>query len=129
MKSKFERIQEGDYEELESPDFRVAMKFAYVKGSSNCVFHGVTVVDAEIEEIAAWETSKMSRENIRERHKENCLECKFRRANNHHFIYQVAYDLMPGVVDPREWVSTLIWKRTSPDSLSMTYSVCKDEEH
>ena len=56
------------------------MKFAYVEGSSTGVVHGVTIVDADIEEIAAWETSKMSRENIKIRH-ENCLESGLKKVS------------------------------------------------
>ena len=55
---KFKALESSEWAEIDSPDHFVRMENIYEDGSSIVVGRAVTVVDASLEETAAWELSK-----------------------------------------------------------------------
>ena len=111
----------GDFEELESPDHFVKMEAV----DSNKL-RASTVIDAAIEEIAPWEMSQMSRENMKEHHNFGGLERDLLKVNEHRSIYRVVYDLgIPGV-RPREWCQSQVWSWADENNLEVCYADVDD---
>jgi hypothetical protein len=100
----------GGFKDLTSPDKLVNMDVVFVPGETTGVLRGRTIVDAPIAEVAAWEMSKMSRENLKIHRDFGGLEKGLEWENEHKNVYQVVYTVpLPGF-DPREFCVEQVWK-------------------
>ena len=118
--AKLGMLEWGHFEELESPDHLVKMGKHSIGGGG--VGRASVTVDASIEECVAWEISKMNREQARDA---GSLERSFTKTNDHHGVYHVVYDFgIPGF-QPREFLSSLVWRQQG-DKLVVLYD---DVEH
>jgi len=98
------------FEVLESPDHLVKMGKIFVQNDSSGVMRGIVTVDAPLEECAAWEMAKMSRENRKQHLAFGGLERCLNPENGHHNVYHMVYDLGIRGFQPREFLLTQIWK-------------------
>jgi hypothetical protein len=106
-------IKENDSQGLASPDHLVRMSWVH-PGEGSHVGSGIgfatAVVDASIEDCAAWELSSMSREQTKSHHERKGLGRSLTAANPHCYVYHLVVDLhLPGF-QPREWVLRQVWK-------------------
>jgi len=109
VRDKLKALKEEDFDELESPDHLVKMGKIFFNGESSAIARGSVIIDASVEECAAWEMSKMSRENKKVQHADGALESALHFENGHHNIYHLVSDLgIPGFL-PREFLLSQIW--------------------
>ena len=111
-------LAEEEFEELESPDHLVKMGETHAEGDGRVMIRAVSTVDSSIEECAAWDTHKMSREN-------NKAWTGLLRTlvydNGHSAVFHFAKDFhLPGFA-PREWVLRLLWKKLTADTVVVCY--------
>jgi hypothetical protein len=108
-------LTEAGFSAIESPDHFVSMFVNHLlKGNS--VGKGSVVVDGTVEDLAVWEMCKSSRANS----KKFALSRSYVKENDHSFVYQVVYDLVPGF-QPREWVVSQMWKWKNPETLKVFF--------
>ena len=81
-------------------------------------------VDVSLEEAAAFEYLKMSREGVRAHKEKGVIEKFTRPINDHSHFYVQNRDLIPGFV-PREWRNRVVWKRDG-DQLVIIYEDTTD---
>jgi len=112
VRGKLGDIKTEDFEEIESPDFRVTMGRIFIPGETSGVGRASVTIDSSAEECAAWETSKLSREGMKEHANSESrdLERDLVKVNEHHARYFAVYALFPGF-KPREFLQALMWKR------------------
>jgi len=114
----------AQFEELESPDHLVKMGKIFLEGGGGGFGRASMTVDTSVEDCAAWEMSKMSREQVA---LAGSLERSLTRINDHSTIYQVVYDFgIPGF-RPREFLSSLVWRRQG-DKLTLVYDDIDHED-
>ena len=119
VQDKIGALKKEDFEELESPDHLVKMGKTHAEGSSSIVLRGSTTIDASVEMCAAWEVSKMSREQLKGK---RSLLKSLTKANDHSALYHVAYDLRVPGLSPREFLTQVAWKwRTRGRQLVAAY--------
>jgi len=118
--AKLGMLEWGHFEELESPDHLVKMGKISIEGGG--VGRASVTVDASMEECAAWEIAKMNREQVRDA---GSLERSFTKTNDHHGVYHVVYDFKIPGFQPREFLSSLVWRQQG-DKLVVLYD---DVEH
>jgi hypothetical protein len=131
VKATFESYKDSDFSPLKSPNHHVKMGAIFTNKATCGVLRASTVIDASIESILAWDSAKMSRENLK-LHAENKgkvgLERSLERINAHCEVFHVAFDLkIPGFL-PREWLTKGVWKWTGDGELLVTTKSYVDEE-
>jgi hypothetical protein len=114
-------IENAAVVDLKSPDQLVKMGLFVNDANSGGVGKGSVVVDASIEDCAAWELSAMSREQTKLHHERKGLERSLTAANQHNLLYYLVIDLQIPGLSPREWVSQIFWKREGSDKLVVLY--------
>jgi len=121
VQDKFGALKEEDFEELESPDHLIKMGKT-IEGDGLVVIRASANIDSSIEDCAAWEISKMSRELVKV---VGSLERSLASINDHYGVIRMVYDFgIPGF-QPREFLSSLVWRRQG-DKLAVVYD---DTEH
>jgi len=116
-------LTEADFEELESPDHLVKMGKSYEEDGAVIVRASATV-DSSIEECAAWDSHKMSRENTKS---STGLARSLVHDNEHSAVFHFAKDFrFPGFA-PREWVLRLLWKRLAADTIVVCYESINEQ--
>ncbi|GMH92016.1 hypothetical protein TrST_g565 [Triparma strigata] len=120
-------LEEGKWTKLKSPDVFVRMESVFEKGSSAGVGRAVTVVDASLEDCAAWELMKMSREAMKDHHEWGGLDRKVVELTEHSSLYYVAYDLGVASLAAREWLCARVWKKVDENSMICCYEDAEDE--
>ena len=84
------------------------------------------IIDTSMEEAAAYEYLKMSREGVRAHREKGGIEKFVRRINDHSQYYVQSRDLgIPGL-GPREWRTLMIRKNEGDDKMIITYEDTKD---
>lgn len=109
--------------ELISPDLFVKMEYNIEEES---MLRGSTIVDDTIEDCAAWEMKKMTRERNRGYRSFGGLERHLIKVNDHSEIYHAVYDTGVRSFVPREWLMKIVWKQQKDDLLYVMY---EDTEH
>ena len=95
----------------QSPDIFVTMKSVFEKGgSSAAIGRAVTIVDASIEDCAAWENAKMTRERMKGHYDFGGLDRKVVKLTNHSELFYFVIDLGVKTIAPREWLTKVVWK-------------------
>jgi hypothetical protein len=110
-KEFYEKCKEGEtFGDLKSPDGRVKMKLVHVDGASSGTAFANTVVDASVEECAAYEYSSLySRgwKNLASQSGFSQVNTRF--VNNHTLYYVTTRELgLPGFA-PRDGRSKVTW--------------------
>jgi len=112
------------FEELESPDHHVKMGKIFIDGSSSAVGRGSTIVDASVEDCAAWELAKTSRESLSN---SRSLARSFAKTNVHHGLFHLVFDLhIPGFL-PREFLTEQVWRRQG-EKLAVAYESVEHDD-
>ncbi len=126
---KLAACKEEDFESLESPDHLVEMKLDH-KEEEGALGRAITVVDASVEDCAAWELNSMCREFTKSHHERGGLDRNFMVTNQHCGKYHLVIDLQIPGLQPREWVSHRIWKWNgdSKDQLEVFAEDFEDSE-
>jgi len=110
LKTKLDQLDDRNFDCLESPDKRVWMGLLE-EGLSSCVVgRASSEVHASVEDCAAYEMSKMTRDVIKN---ENSLERDLTKMNDHQNVFHVASDVSTPGFQPREFVMLQIWHATS----------------
>ncbi|GMH72902.1 hypothetical protein TL16_g06036 [Triparma laevis f. inornata] len=127
---KFEvSAKEGGWKQLKSPDVFVKMESIYEEGSSAAVAKAITVVDATVEDCAAWEKAKLTREMMRSHHSSGGLERKVGKLNNHSELYYQAIDFGVASFAPREWLTKVVWKVVDKNTMVVGYEDVEDDNY
>ena len=116
-RNKFEGLKESDFEHLESPDVFVKMHKIMEENGHILIGRASTVIDTTIEECAAWEWAKMSRE----RSKKLRNRRKVVQINDHSDIQQFILDLkLPGF-QLREFLTRSLRWREDANTIILVY--------
>jgi hypothetical protein len=94
-------------------DNKIQVSVCYTDGNPIIVGKGVTVIDASMEECAAYELHKMSRANVRAHQEFGGLEKEMRWQSQNSFLYRVAYNIGIKGFSAREFVSRCVFRRYS----------------
>lgn len=84
-----------------------AVEGDFVKTS---IGRSTTVIDASVEDCAAWEFARMTRERMQDHYSFGGLVRQVVKVNNHCDIYLTIYDLGVRSFAPREWLVKTVWK-------------------
>ena len=93
-----------------SPDFRTKMSIAYVKGESNAFIKCEVIIDATVEEVAAYHFLLMSRRQLRLVNKASTIIRRTLTNSHHSLDYYMVRDF-GFAVTPRRWLSRQVWKK------------------
>ena len=129
VRQKFEgSLDESKWKLLKSPDIFVKMEsiFEEEKNSAAVIFRATTVVDASLEECAAWELAKMTRERMKGHLDFGGLDREVVKLNNHAELFLFAMDLGVRGFDSREWLTKVVWKMIDQNTMITTV---EDIEH
>ncbi|GMI21435.1 hypothetical protein TeGR_g6424 [Tetraparma gracilis] len=111
-------LDDRTFEELESHDRLVNMQMVFIDGQSRGIWRGTTVVDACVEDAAAWELLKTTRADKKTKSK-SILESGVFRINDHHQVAHAVHDSPVPTFSPRERVVSNIWKQMDDGSLKV----------
>jgi len=123
--AKLGALEWEHFDELESPDHLVKKGKMFVDGEKDVTFRGIATIDALVEQCAAWDLMKMSREHMMRR---NNTERKLTRINEHHGVYRFVRDLHIPSLRPREWIMKSVWKWRDALTLEIAYEHNPDHE-
>ena len=118
---KFEGLKESEFVPLPSPDLFVKIEKVREQGSSVLVGRATAIVDATIEECAAWEWEKTTRERIKKGREDGTLEKNVKVFNEHSDEYRTVFSLATGT-QPREILVNGIWKKDDENTQVCVYS-------
>jgi hypothetical protein len=124
--SKLDNLKQEDLKGIDSPDPLVEMNFiiAVIGSSSGAIVTATTTVDASIEECAAWDLLKLSREQLnRSKSRDILLD----RTSSHHSIFHFIKDLNVVGFMPREWIFRSVWKWQDAKTLLTAYEHFPDQ--
>ena len=107
VQGKLGALHWDDFDEFESLDPRVRMGKMFAENGNDITLRGTTVVDATVEECAAWDMKKMSMEQTK---RGSNTDRALKEINNHHSVYHFVRDLRIPSFQPREWVFDMVWK-------------------
>jgi hypothetical protein len=126
-KKFYENCKEGrNFDDLKSPDERVKMKLVHVDGASSGTGFATTVVDASVEECAAFEFHINSREYKTTTKVNGILASSFKESNKHNlFLRQIRTLGVPGF-SYREGRMRAIWKVESNGSIILSVADTED---
>ncbi|GMI58993.1 hypothetical protein ScalyP_jg11017 [Parmales sp. scaly parma] len=110
VETKLGSIKESSFKSLASPDFRTKMGIAHVKGSASAYLKVEVVVDASIEECAAYNFMQKSREKMKMNDRKDVLFMDTRSHNSHCSDNLLVRDLGYGTT-LRRFLSRHMWKR------------------
>ena len=96
-------------------------------GSSAAIGRAVTIVDASIEDCAAWENAKMTRERMKGHYDFGGLDRKVVKLTNHSELFYFVIDLGVKTIAPREWLIKSVWKMVDEDTMIVCYEDAKDD--
>jgi len=113
------------FEEVESPDHLVRMGKIFIENSDNIVGSATTVVDASVEQCAAWDFTLDSR--ARQRAFQRGEKRQLERLNDHAAINYTACRLGSGL-NNREWYTKSVWKKIDPSTVEIGYAPCERTE-
>jgi len=106
------------FEELQSLDHLVKMGKNHDEGDGRMIIRASATIDSSIEECAAWDTHKMSRENTKG---STNLVRTLVRDNGHSAVFHFVKEFhIPGFA-PREWVLRVLWKKLAADTVVVCY--------
>ncbi|GMH94195.1 hypothetical protein TL16_g12834 [Triparma laevis f. inornata] len=116
---------------LESGDPLVTLKAAHLDGDKLVTGFAESVVDGYMEEVAAFECLKMSREATRNFHKKGGIKNIVEKVNGHSFCYLTRRDLKVTGFRQKEFRTIVVWKKVSEDKMVVCYddTDAMDEEH
>ena len=129
VRQKFEvSLDESKWKLLKSPDIFVKMEsiFEEEKKSAAGIGRAITVVDASLEECAAWELARMTREVIKRQIDFGCLDREIVKLNNHAELFHNVIDLGVRGFDCREWLLKGVWKMIDQNTMLTGF---EDIEH
>ena len=124
----FDTIKDNsDLKVLASGDSLVSFKLAHHLDKDK-LGTGVaeTVVDAPLEELAAWEFLKTSRESTKLFHEKGGIEKKVKLINDHCMYYASTRDLKVPTFKHREWRAKAVWKKEGKNKLVAVYEDIND---
>ena len=96
-------------------------------GSTAGIGRAVTIVDASIEDCAAWELARVSRERMKDHYKWGGLGKSLLKLNNHSDLFYNVIDFGVKTLAPREWVSKVVWKMVDKDTMLVCYEDVEDD--
>jgi len=76
-------IKSSKFQPLANPDFRTKMSVAYVEGESRAYMKCEVIVDASVEEVAAYNFNFMSRKRVAMKDRKEVLLRESTPINNH----------------------------------------------
>ncbi|GMH79820.1 hypothetical protein TrLO_g13491 [Triparma laevis f. longispina] len=116
------------WKQLHSPNSFINMEMLHEEGQTVAICRATAIFDTTIEDCAASEFRRMTRDRKKLHIEEGGLERSVVNLNNHCDIYQTVYDLSIPTFAPREWVSKCAWKKMSESKLVTAYVDHIDEE-
>ncbi|GMH70055.1 hypothetical protein TrLO_g14469 [Triparma laevis f. longispina] len=112
-RQKFESMNKERWKQLKSPDVFVTMESVQESGMQvgAAIGKAVAVVDTTLEDCAAWEMARVTRERMRGHwENDNGLGKHVVKLSNHSELFYVAADLRVTSIAPREWLTKVVWK-------------------
>ncbi|GMH68630.1 hypothetical protein TL16_g04977 [Triparma laevis f. inornata] len=121
----------SDLKVVPSGDQLVSAKLAYLDGDKLLTGIGECVIEGEMEELAAFEWLKMSRESTKNFHKKGGVEKFVKHVDSHKQYYTNTRDLKAPGFKHREWRVVAVWKKEGENKIITCYddTDALDEEH
>jgi len=123
-------LDQKDFKDLESPDPLTKMSISYVRvdsGLSSASLRATTVIDASVEECAAYEMCKTTREQSNGQIEEGYFDLN-EKQSDHCTIMRMVLDLdVPGL-SVREFLTAQTW-RWQGDNIAVTYASMKHKDY
>ncbi|GMH92776.1 hypothetical protein TL16_g12448 [Triparma laevis f. inornata] len=110
----------SDFKVIPSGDPLVTFRAAHLDGDKLAIGFVESVLDGEMEELAASECLKMSRYATKLFHKKGGVEKFVEEVNGHTFYYQSLRDLNP-MTKLREFRVSVIWKKEGENKMLVIY--------
>jgi hypothetical protein len=110
-------IDEKDFVQLDSPDFRVSMGLHFKPGDSSGFMRASVVLDTSIEECAAEKLCQATRSKIKGHYESGNLDRSLTEINEHSAVFHAVYNFpVPGFL-PREFVLLQLWKKVDEKTI------------
>ena len=123
----FDAIKDNsDLKVLASGDSLVSFKLAHLDKDKLGTGIAETVVDAPLEELAAWEFLKSSRESSKNFRLKGGVGKKVKLINDHCMYYASTRDLKVPTFKHREWRAKAVWKKEGENRIEVVYDDTND---
>ena len=116
MRGKFGALNDASFEELNSPDPYVEMD-GFHEAGANGIPRATTVIDADIEQCAAWDYHFMARDFIKIFYEGGGFENSMIEHNGHSSTGRLVIDLKIPGISRREFVTQIVWKKMNKSVL------------
>jgi len=104
-------IRDAEFTEYDSPDPMAKMGFNFIDGDDAVTGRASTIVDVPIEECAAWEYDKTSRQNGNGYYVSNAgMPRDVVPENDHNTLYHSTFNFVVLGISPRDFLNRIIWK-------------------
>ncbi|GMH53091.1 hypothetical protein TL16_g01370 [Triparma laevis f. inornata] len=128
VRQKFEFKEVKGWKQLKSPDVFVKMESIHEDGSAAAIGRAVTVVDATIEDCAAWEVTRMTRENMKLHYDFGGIDRKVVKLSDHSELFHNAIDFGVRSFAPREWLAKSTWKMVDENTIIVGVEDIEDDD-
>ncbi|GMI16546.1 hypothetical protein TrLO_g10802 [Triparma laevis f. longispina] len=105
-----------------SGDPQVVFKLIYLDNDNLMTGVAECVVDAEMEEIAAWDYLKTTRSATKAFYERGGVEKFIEKVNNHSYYYLSRRDLKVPGLKHREWRTVVVWKKEGESKMIVLYN-------
>ncbi|GMI01553.1 hypothetical protein TrLO_g10206 [Triparma laevis f. longispina] len=114
-------LERSDYKVLNADDPRVSLRSAHLENDKLVTGIAEAVVDADLEQVAAWEYLKNTRESVKAFVSKGGVNRFVKKINNHTQYYEQTRDFKFLGLRPREWRSKVIWKKATENRIVIVY--------
>ena len=125
-----ETMQGRHFKKLDVADKFISSRVVHLDNDSLVTGLAKCVVDAPLEEVAAWEMLKMSRQGVKAHILKGGIDKWTREINEHSQYYVQTRDLKIPGLSVREWRSKVVWKKLNEKQIMIMYEDTRelDEE-
>ncbi|GMH77977.1 hypothetical protein TL16_g07607 [Triparma laevis f. inornata] len=123
-------LKEGALKQLKSPDVFVKMMSTVVKeGDQAVIGKCVAVVDAAIEDCAAFELAKMTRVKMKDHYDFGGVEREEVALTNHSDLFYFVADFGIKSFARREWLMKSVWKMVDENTIIIGYEDAENDNY
>ena len=120
-------VADDQFTKLNSPDFRTAMSQAYIVGESSTIMKVEVIIDASVEECAAYTFECMSRKRMKINDKKSILMRDAKNHNDYSLDFLSVRDFGFGL-RPRRMLLRHVWKRVGGEKIVHVFEDIKESD-
>ena len=119
-------LKEESWVRVQSIDPLVKMESNHYHKNGTAIGRANAVVDASIEECAAWEFAKMSRERYKAHYDGGGTDRDVIKLTEHSDLFRIVLDLKIPSIDTREFLTRSCWRMVDENTMVCAYENAED---